>query len=141
MGKLATIKACETVRVKLATSMPSPITDRQVIAPTSITFQWSWNAYANKDTFKGNPNIEVVFPKDVNWGGYYYQAISAYAPHPAAARLWEEFLYSDEGQLGWIKGYCAPARLADMTARNVIPAELTAKLPDAALPRALGSAT
>ncbi len=100
---------------------------------TPITFQWSWNAYANKDTFKGNPNIEVVFPKDVNWGGYYYQAISAYAPHPAAARLWEEFLYSDEGQLGWIKGYCAPARLADMTARNVVPAELAAKLPDAAL--------
>ncbi len=100
---------------------------------TPITFQWSWNAYANKDNFKGNPNIEVIFPKDVNWGGYYYQAVSAYAPHPAAARLWEEFLYSDEGQLGWIKGYCAPARLADMTTRNVVPADLAAKLPDAAL--------
>jgi len=100
---------------------------------TPITFQWSWNAYANKDTFNGNPTIEVIFPKDVNWGGYYYQAISAYAPHPAAARLWEEFLYSDEGQLGWVKGYCAPARLADMTSRNVVPADLAAKLPDAAL--------
>ena len=30
--------------------------------------------------------------------GYYYQAINKDAPHPAAARLWEEFLYSDEGQ-------------------------------------------
>jgi putative spermidine/putrescine transport system substrate-binding protein len=100
---------------------------------TPITFQWSWNAYANKDSFKGNPNIEVIFPKDVNWGGYYYQAVSAYAPHPAAARLWEEFLYSDQGQLGWIKGYCAPARLADMNARNVVSADLVAKLPDPAL--------
>ncbi len=100
---------------------------------TPITFQWSWNAYANKDNFKGNPNIQIVFPTDVNWGGFYYQAVSAYAPHPAAARLWEEFLYSDEGQLGWIKGYCAPARLADMTARSVVPADLAAKLPDAAL--------
>jgi putative spermidine/putrescine transport system substrate-binding protein len=97
---------------------------------TPITFQWSWNAYANKDNFKGNPNIAVVYPTDVNWGGYYYQAISAYAPHPAAARLWEEYLYSDEGQLGWIKGYCAPARLADLTARNVVTADLKAKLPD-----------
>jgi putative spermidine/putrescine transport system substrate-binding protein len=97
---------------------------------TPITFQWSWNAYANKDNFKGNPNIEIVYPTDVNWGGYYYQAISAYAPHPAAARLWQEYLYSDEGQLTWIKGYCAPARLADLTARNVVPAELKAKLPD-----------
>ncbi len=100
---------------------------------TPITFQWSWNAYANKDNFKGNPNIEIVYPTDVNWGGYYYQAISAYAPHPAAARLWEEYLYSDEGQLTWIKGYCAPARLEDLTNRNVVPDDLKAKLPDPAL--------
>jgi putative spermidine/putrescine transport system substrate-binding protein len=97
---------------------------------TPITFQWNYLALANKDNFKGNPNIEVVYPKSVNWGGYYYQAISAYAPHPAAARLWEEFLYSDEGHLLWMKGYCAPARLADMLARNVVPDDLKAKLPD-----------
>jgi len=29
---------------------------------------------------------------------FYFQAINKDAPHPAAARLWEEFLYSDEGQ-------------------------------------------
>lgn len=100
---------------------------------TPITFQWSWNANANKDNFKGNPNINIVYPSDVNWGGYYYQAISAYAPHPAAARLWEEYLYSDEGQLTWVKGYCAPARLADLVSRNAITADLQAKLPDAKL--------
>lgn len=100
---------------------------------TPITFQWSWNANANKDNFAGNPNITIVYPTDVNWGGYYYQAISAYAPNPAAARLWEEYLYSDEGQLGWIKGYCAPARLADMKSRNVVSSDLLAKLPDPAL--------
>ncbi len=100
---------------------------------TPITFQWSWNAYANKDTFAGNPNITVIYPTDVNWGGYYYQAISAYGPHPAAARLWEEYLYSDEGQLTWIKGYCAPARLADLLDRKVVSDDLKAKLPDPAL--------
>ncbi len=105
---------------------------------TPITFQWSWNAYANKDNFKGNPNIEIVYPTDVNWGGYYYQGISAYAPHPAAARLWEEYLYSDEGQLTWVNGYCAPARLADLTARNAISSDLKAKLPD---PKLLASST
>ena len=26
------------------------------------------------------------------------------APHPDAARLWEEFLYSDEGQNLWLEG-------------------------------------
>jgi len=97
---------------------------------TPITFQWNYLAAANKDNFAGNPEIEIVYPKSVNWGGYYLQAVSAYAPHPAAARLWEEFLYSDEGHLIWMGGYCAPARLADMLERDVVPAELEAKLPD-----------
>jgi len=97
---------------------------------TPITFQWNYLAAANKDNFAGNPEIEIVYPKSVNWGGYYLQAVSAYAPHPAAARLWEEFLYSDEGHLIWMGGYCAPARLADMLERDVVPAELVAKLPD-----------
>ncbi|WP_345105765.1 ABC transporter substrate-binding protein [Candidatus Villigracilis vicinus] len=100
---------------------------------TPITFQWNYLAAANKDNFAGNPNIEIVYPTDVNWGGFYLQAVSAYAPHPAAARLWEEFLYSDEGHLIWMEGYCAPARLADLNERGVVPAELQAKLPDPAL--------
>ena len=41
-----------------------------------------------------------------------------------------EYLYSDEGQLQWMKGYCHPIREADLRARNVVPAELAAKMPD-----------
>ena len=41
-----------------------------------------------------------------------------------------EFLYSDEGQLLWLKGYCNPIRYDDMVARGVVPADLAAKLPD-----------
>jgi putative spermidine/putrescine transport system substrate-binding protein len=100
---------------------------------TPITFQWNYLALANKDSFAGNPNLEIVYPKSVNWGGYYLQGISAYAPHPAAARLWEEYLYSDEGQLIWMKGYCTPSRIADMISRKVISADLQAKLPDPAI--------
>ncbi len=96
---------------------------------TPITFQWNYLALANIDGFNGNPKVEVVYPKSVNWGGYYLQGISAYAPHPAAARLWQEFLYSDEGHLIWMAGYCTPARMADMIARGVVPADLQAKLP------------
>ncbi|MCX7683334.1 MAG: ABC transporter substrate-binding protein [Anaerolineae bacterium] len=96
---------------------------------TPITFQWNYLALANADAFNGNPPLAIVYPKSVNWGGFYLQAISAYAPHPAAARLWQEFLYSDEGHLIWMKGYCAPARLADMLKRGVVPDDLKAKLP------------
>ena len=42
--------------------------------------------------------------------GYYFQAINADAPHPAAARLWQEFLYSDEGQNLWLEGGARPVR-------------------------------
>ena len=97
---------------------------------TPITFQWNYLALARADTFAGNPPLEIVYPSSVNWGGYYLQAISAYAPHPAAARLWEEYLYSDEGQLTWMKGYCTPSRFVDMISRNVVPDDIKAKLPD-----------
>ncbi len=40
----------------------------------------------------------------------YVQAISAYAPHPNAAKLWMEYLYSDVGQNTWLNGYCNPIR-------------------------------
>jgi putative spermidine/putrescine transport system substrate-binding protein len=40
-----------------------------------------------------------------------------------------EYLYSDEGQLLWMKGYCYPIRNDDLVKRGVVPAEITAKLP------------
>ena len=58
--------------------------------------------------------------------------ISAYAPHPNAAKLWEEFLYSDEGQNMWLQGYCHPIRYPDLVAKNKVPADQLAKLPDVA---------
>ena len=63
--------------------------------------------------------------------GVYVQAISAFAPHPNAAKLWMEYLYSDEGQLGWLKGYCHPIRFNDLVARGVVPQELLDTLPPA----------
>jgi putative spermidine/putrescine transport system substrate-binding protein len=41
-----------------------------------------------------------------------------------------EHLYSDEGQLLWLKGYCNPVRYEDLVKRNAVPADLAAKLPD-----------
>ena len=98
---------------------------------TPITIEWDYNALANKDKLDGNPNIDVVVPDSGVVAGIYIQAISAYAPHPNAARLWEEFLYSDEGQLIWLKGYGHPIRFNDLAQRNVVPADLAAKLPPA----------
>lgn len=96
--------------------------------PVRVT--WDYNGMAAIDSFAGNPKAELVIPATGRFAGVYVQAISAYAPHPNAAKLWMEFLYSDEGQVIWMKGYCHPIREADMRTRGVIPADVLAKLPD-----------
>lgn len=101
---------------------------------TPIALRWDYNALANRDNTNGNPEIAVVIPQTGSLAGVYVQAISAYAPRPHAARLWMEFLYSDEGQLIWLKGYASPARLEQMRASGVIPADLLAKLPTTTAP-------
>lgn len=97
---------------------------------TPVRVTWDYNALSAIDSFAGNPKATVVVPKTGRFAGVYVQAISAYAPHPNAAKLWMEYLYSDEGQLLWMKGYCHPIREADMRQRGVVPADLAAKLPD-----------
>lgn len=98
---------------------------------TPVRITWDYNALAAVDGFAGNPKAEVVIPATGRFAGVYVQAISAYAPHPNAAKLWMEFLYSDEGQLIWLSppGYCHPIRQPDLESRGVIPADLLAKLP------------
>jgi putative spermidine/putrescine transport system substrate-binding protein len=99
---------------------------------TPIVMNWDYNHLSTRDSFAGNPAFEVIVPKSGVVAGVYVQAISAYAPHPNAAKLWMEHLYSDEGQLLWLKGYCHPIRFNDLAANGKIPQELLDKLPPAA---------
>jgi putative spermidine/putrescine transport system substrate-binding protein len=97
---------------------------------TPIRLGWTYNGLADRDTLKGNPPIEVVVPASGRFGGMYVQAISKYAPHPNAAKLWMEYLYSDEGQNIYLSGYCNPIRYDDMAAKNTLDPAALAKLPD-----------
>jgi putative spermidine/putrescine transport system substrate-binding protein len=99
---------------------------------TPLTIRWTYNALSNRDTTaeSGGPAIEVVVPASGRFGGVYVQGISAYAPHPNAAKLWQEFLYSDEGQNIWLKGYCHPIRYENLVAEKKVPQEQLDKLPD-----------
>jgi putative spermidine/putrescine transport system substrate-binding protein len=98
---------------------------------TPIMIRWDYNALSGRDALKGNPKVEVIVPKSGVVAGVYVQAISAFAPHPNAAKLWMEYLYSDEGQLGWLKGYCHPIRFQDLVKNKKVPADVLAKLPPA----------
>jgi putative spermidine/putrescine transport system substrate-binding protein len=99
---------------------------------TPITIDWDYLNLAYGKNFPA-AKIRTVIPSDAVYGAYYCQAVNATAPHPWAARLWQEFLYSDQGQLLWLKGYSHPALFTDMVARKVVPKPLLDALPSAAL--------
>ena len=98
---------------------------------TPIVAAWDDNGLAWRDTLACNPKAQVIIPASGTMAGVYVQAISATAPHPSAAKLWMEYLYSDKGQFGWLNGYCHRVRFNDLAKRGVIPADMMAKLPPA----------
>jgi len=98
---------------------------------TPIIVAWDYNGASWRDSLNGNPPAEVVVPSKGTLAGVYVQAISAYAPHPNAAKLWMEHIFSDEGQNGYVKGYCHTARFNTLVAAGKIPQEVLDKLPPA----------
>jgi putative spermidine/putrescine transport system substrate-binding protein len=80
----------------------------------------------------GVSDWKVFVPPGVALGGYYAQAINKQAPHPAAARLWEEFLYSQAtsgGQNLWLLGGARPVEQPAMTTNGSIDTAAAGKLP------------
>lgn len=98
---------------------------------TPIVIDWDYLNLAYTKEFP-SAKIQVSIPAVGVYGAYYCQAVNATAPHPWAARLWQEFLYSDQGQLLWLKGYSHPALFDDMVKRKVVPAGLLKALPSPA---------
>lgn len=95
---------------------------------TPVTLFWDYLAFGYKDSFAGNPPVDIVYPSPTI-ASMYVQAISAYAPHLNCAKVWMEVLHSDVGQLAWMKGYAHGVQQADLESRGAIPADLAAKLP------------
>ena len=98
---------------------------------TPVVFDWDYLNVAQGAKLKGKLDWKTVVPKDAVVGGYYVQAVNVDAPHPAAARLWQEYLYSDEGQNLWLKGFARPVREEAMVKAGTIDATAYAALPKA----------
>ena len=96
---------------------------------TPITIDWDYLQVSAAKTLAGKVDWKVVVPSDGLYANYYSQAISASAPHPAAARLWEEYLYSAEGQNLFLKGAARPATLTAMQAAGTVDKTALAALP------------
>jgi putative spermidine/putrescine transport system substrate-binding protein len=97
---------------------------------TPITIDWDYlNAgYAAEFKSKGI-NWQVNVPTDGVYANFYNQAINKDAPHPAAARLWEEYLYSAEGQNLFLGGFARPAEMDALKTAGTLDTAAAAKLP------------
>ncbi|SEG91205.1 putative spermidine/putrescine transport system substrate-binding protein [Actinacidiphila yanglinensis] len=106
----------------------TPATVEKGETPISIDWDYLNAGYAKEFAGKGI-EWKVTVPSDGQYAQYYSQAINKYAPHPAAARLWEEFLYSTEGQNLWLQGFSRPAEMPAMIQKGTVDKAAAAKLP------------
>ncbi|MBT1676316.1 ABC transporter substrate-binding protein [Curtobacterium aurantiacum] len=83
---------------------------------TPVVIQWSYNnlAWGPAAGASGNKDWKTVVPKGQALGSYYSQAITKDAPHPAAARLWQEYIASPEAQNLYLQAGAFPATLSAM---------------------------
>jgi putative spermidine/putrescine transport system substrate-binding protein len=93
---------------------------------TPVVLDWDYLSVAHVADV---PSWKVFIPQNAVLGGYYAQAINKQAPHPAAARLWEEFLFSDQGQNLWLKGGARPVRMEAMTTAGTVDKAAAEALP------------
>jgi putative spermidine/putrescine transport system substrate-binding protein len=96
---------------------------------TPIVIDWTYNQGGDVANLKAKGiDWKIVVPSDAPpVAAYYNAAINKDAAHPAAARCWTEYLFSDAGQNTWLKGFALPVRLAAMqTAGTADQAALTA---------------
>jgi putative spermidine/putrescine transport system substrate-binding protein len=98
---------------------------------TPVVFNWD---YLNTAAVVGQPSStwKVFIPANATLGGFYYQAINKNAPHPAAARLWEEFLFSQAatgGQNLWLVGGARPSEQIAMAGNGTLDKAAAAALP------------
>ncbi|MFJ4849848.1 MULTISPECIES: ABC transporter substrate-binding protein [unclassified Streptomyces] len=106
----------------------TPATVEKGETPISIDWDYLNAGYAKEFASKGL-DWKVVVPEDGKYAQYYSQAINKDAPHPAAARLWQEYLYSAEGQNLWLKGFARPVLMPAMETAGTLDKDAAAKLP------------
>jgi putative spermidine/putrescine transport system substrate-binding protein len=97
---------------------------------TPVVIDWEYLNVAQTKQLEGQRDWKLIVPPGGVVGAFYVQAINKDAPHPAAARLWEEFLYSDEGQNIWLQGFARPVRLEAMVKAGTADQQAIKALPE-----------
>ena len=90
-----------------------------------------WDYLLASEVGPGVKGLKITIPTDSHYAAYYDQAISKQAPHPAAARLWEEYLYSTTGQNLWLQGKARPIELPTLVSNKTVNQAAFKALPPA----------
>ncbi|MEU3280440.1 ABC transporter substrate-binding protein [Streptomyces antibioticus] len=106
----------------------TPATVEKGETPISIDWDYLNAGYADEFKTKG-VDWKVAVPSDGQFAQFYSQAVNKDAPHPAAARLWQEYLYSAEGQNLWLAGYARPVLMNALDQAGTLDKTAAAKLP------------
>ena len=103
---------------------------------TPIVIDWTYNQ---------GGLIPTLAPKGITWkvvvpsdgppvAAYYNESINKDAAHPAAARCWVEYVFSDAGENTWLKGFALPVRLQAMQKAGTVDAAALAAVGAPATP-------
>jgi putative spermidine/putrescine transport system substrate-binding protein len=101
--------------------LPLNVTDAAVASgEIKVAFDWSYNNLSYANLVDG---WEVTTLPGTVYTSFYNQAINNDAPHPAAARLWMEFLYSAEVQNLFIVGGAYPVTIGTLQENGTVDQE------------------
>ena len=97
---------------------------------TPIVINWDYLlAQMSRDLKPSGVDLKIALPEKTV-SSYYAASINDDAPHPAVARLWFEFLFSDEGQNLLLEGFVKPVRLQAMIDAGTVNQEALDALPE-----------
>ncbi len=86
---------------------------------TPVVVDWSFNNIGQQAE---TPSWENAVLPGTAYVSYYNQAINKDAPHPAAARLWQEWIFGDVAQNLYLEAGAFPVRLAAMDEAGTVDA-------------------
>lgn len=100
----------------------------------AVVFDWNYNWLGREEQLiKDGVDFEYTVLEDGVFGNYYAQPVTIASPQPNAARLWVDWLTSDEGSEQYALGGAVPARFNELADAGKLSDEALASLPDPAI--------
>lgn len=97
----------------------------------SVVFDWNYNWKGREEQLrKDGVNFDYYVLEDGVFGNHYAQPVTKGSPNPNAARLWVDWLTSDEGAEQYARGGAIPARFNELEQAGKLSDEALAALPD-----------